>query len=224
LRSSAKPTAIHLPSGHLAGACRWGTEDHLSVPSPRSRPLAFLPTPCRACCSLMWMACAPGRSGARLTAWSSRRGPARRGRRAGPAACGHRGCTAVMSAGSRMARWAAGRGHPPGRAAVVLRQSWLPEDDVRPAGGGPDDPVPAAQRAAAGVTGADRDGAGGPGGRPPGGGGGHRGAPQHATRPGRGPVGTGDQHCAGGCPGRAISPCARGTSTGPCWSVSPRGR
>jgi hypothetical protein len=50
-----------------------------------------------------------------------------------------------------MARWAAGRGHPPGRAAVVPRQSWLPEDDVRPAGGGPDDPVPAAQRAAAGL-------------------------------------------------------------------------
>src|ERR1039457_6527237 len=56
-----------------------------------------------------------------------------------------------MSAGSRMARWAAGRGHPPGRAAVVPRQSWLPEDDVRPAGGGPDDPVPAAQRAAGGL-------------------------------------------------------------------------
>ena len=128
-------------------------------------------------------------------------GPARRGRGgdAGPVPGGGGGVPGVRRVviagaqrlcphGGRRAGRGPPGGDPAGGAAVLVPQPGLPQRHVRRAGGRADRPVPAAQPAAAGVTGSGRAGAGGPGRGPAGRRAGRRGAPDHAAAAGRRPA------------------------------------
>ena len=132
---------------------------------------------------------------------------------------------------SGYARTVAGRpgrrppgGDPPGGAAVLLPQPGVQGGHIRRAGRGPDRPVPAAEPAAAGVTGPDRPRAGRPGRGPAGRHAGRRGAPDHAVAPGRRLARARGQRRAGGPRGQRFRPEERARATGPSWWTSPPGR